>query len=323
MTRTTLSVAALLTCLLTAASAQAVQTTAEAAGAVDLESSLSTSIQRVAAAQPVRNWMHEDIAGAWAAGFTGKGATITVVDDFKSSSRFYGNLGLGLKNLRHGQWTSLEAHMVAPKATMTARDFHTGTTVKLAKKRLNILNLSYGMYGTTGYTADQIAWSAQEVSIINYARNGQAVIAKAAGNDSVAVDQGTRRGTQDYLDLALVGTQSAIFVGALSDNGSVTAPASMASYSNFAGSNPTVQSQFLVVGVDSSDTGMYGTSFAAPIVSGYAAILASKFNGATPTQITNQLLNTAREDTLSNYDPAIYGQGEASLSRALAPLHIN
>ena len=323
MTRTRFSLAALLCCLVTAASAQAEDLTPKAAGLVDLDTSLSTSAKRVAANQPVRNWMHDDIAGAWAAGYTGKGTTITVVDDFKSATRFYGNLGLGRKNLRHGQWTSLEAKMVAPNATMTARDFNTGTTVKLAKRRLNVLNLSYGMYGTAGYTANQINWSAQETSIINYARSGQAVISKAAGNDGVAVDQANRRGTQDYLDLALVGAESAIFVGALSDNGSVDVPASLASYSNFAGDNPTVQSQFLVVGVDSSDMGMYGTSFAAPIVSGYAAILASKFSDATPTQITNQLLNTAREDTLSNYDPAIYGQGEASLSRALAPVHIN
>lgn len=40
------------------------------------------------------------------------------------------------------------------------------------------------------------------------------------------------------------------------------------------------------------------------------------------TQITNQLLNTARKDTLLNYDPAVYGQGEASLTRALAPRSI-
>lgn len=57
-------------------------------------------------------------------------------------------------------------------------------------------------------------------------------------------------------------------------------------------------------------------------VSGYAAILGSKFTSATPTQITNQLLDTARTDTLVNYNPVTYGRGEASLSRALAPVSI-
>ena len=83
-----------------------------------------------------------------------------------------------------------------------------------------------------------------------------------------------------------------------------------------------MQSHFLVVGVESSKTGLAGTSFAAPIISGYASILGSKFTTATPTQITNQLLNTARKDTLLNYNAATFGMGEASLSRALAPLTI-
>jgi subtilisin family serine protease len=67
---------------------------------------------------------------------------------------------------------------------------------------------------------------------------------------------------------------------------------------------------------------LYGTSFAAPIVSGYAAILSSKFTSANPTQITSQLLNTARQDTISGYNSAIHGRGEASITRALSPVSI-
>ena len=80
-----------------------------------------------------------------------------------------------------------------------------------------------------------------------------------------------------------------------------------------------LQQQFLVVGVAGSNTGLYGTSFAAPVISGYAAVLGSKFTTATPTQITNQLLSTARQDTISGYKASLHGRGEASLSRALAP----
>jgi subtilisin family serine protease len=69
-------------------------------------------------------------------------------------------------------------------------------------------------------------------------------------------------------------------------------------------------------------TGLAGTSFAAPIVSGYAAIIGSKFRTATPTQITNQLLTTARQDTIANYNAAMHGRGEASLARALSPVTI-
>jgi subtilisin family serine protease len=73
------------------------------------------------------------------------------------------------------------------------------------------------------------------------------------------------------------------------------------------------------VGVDESKMKMEGTSFAAPIVAGYAAVLGSKFTSATPDQIVDQLLSTARRDTISNYSVSVHGQGEASLYRALAP----
>jgi subtilisin family serine protease len=126
-------------------------------------------------------------------------------------------------------------------------------------------------------------------------------------------------GQLDYLNRDLIGAQAAVFVGALNANGSAGQPSALAAYSNVAGPNTTVQNQFLVVGVEGDKTGLYGTSFAAPIVSGYAAILGSKFTKATPTQITNQLLSTARTDTVAGYNPAIHGRGEASLSRALAP----
>ena len=126
----------------------------------------------------------------------------------------------------------------------------------------------------------------------------------------------------DYLNVALRGTASAIYVGALSNNGSTIVPANLASYSNTAGTDTVVQNRFLVVGVEGGQTGLYGTSFAAPVVSGYAAIVGSKFTRATATQISNQLLNTARQDTISNYSATLHGRGEASLSRALAPLSI-
>jgi len=281
---------------------------------------VSATIPAAPATQAVQSWMTPDVGVAWAAGYKGKGVTITIVDDFSSSSRFSGNFGLGVQTQRHGEWTRQEASLVAPLATIRSKDFSTGSAVTLAPG-LNVLNLSYGMYARSGYSVSQIGWAPEEASIISYATKGTAVVSKAAGNDAVAVG-GIKNGQQDYLDLALVGKASAIFVGALSTNGTTSSKAQLASYSNYAGSNPLVQSHFLVVGVEGSKTGLYGTSFAAPIISGYAAIVGSKFTTATPTQITNQLLNTARTDTLVNYNAAVYGKGEASLSRALAPASI-
>lgn len=290
-----------------------------AVAALMLVGGVSTSIAQTVPAY--KSWMSPDVADAWTQGYKGQKTTITIVDDFTSSSKFGGNLGTGSLVQRHGEWTRLEASMIAPLATMKSHSFYSGKAVSLATG-LNVLNLSYGMYAKGTYSLNQIGWSAQESSIINYAKYGKAVIVKAAGNDAVAIGSSNAAGKKDFLNLALVGTQSAIYVGALTKNGTVANPAGLASYSNKAGTNTAVQSHFLVVGVDSSKTGLAGTSFAAPIISGYAAILGSKFTTATPTQITNQLLNTARKDTLLNYSAATYGMGEASLGRALAPLTI-
>jgi len=268
--------------------------------------------------QTLQSWMSPEVRDAWKQNYKGQGVTITVIDDFRSGSRFTGNLGFGIANLRHGEWTINEAFMIAPAARFRADDFNTSGQVAL-NRGLNVLNLSYGMYATPNAA---IRWGSQEQSIINYATNGNAVISKAAGNDAVAVNTANSAGVVDALNVALRGTKSAIYVGALSRNGTTASPAQMASYSNIAGADTTVQNQFLVVGVEGNKTGLYGTSFAAPIISGYAAIVGSKFTAANSTQIANQLLNTARKDTIANYNAQVHGRGEASITRALSPVSI-
>lgn len=280
----------------------------------------SAAARGKAAALTPYSWMSPELGAAWSSGYKGQGVTITIVDDFSSANRFSGNFGIGVQTLRHGEWTREEASMVAPSATIASHDFNSGRAVTL-NRGLNVINLSYGMYAAAGYKPTQIGWSAQESSLIKFGAGG-AVLAKAAGNDGVAVGAANSSGQVDYLNAALAGKTSAIFVGALNTNGSTSQKASLASYSNYAGADPNVQKNFLTVGVRGDVTGLYGTSFAAPIVAGYAAVLGSKFTTATPTQITNQLLNTARQDTLMNYSAAIYGRGEASIGRALAPVSI-
>lgn len=272
-------------------------------------------------AQTYYNWMSPEIKDAWAKGYKGQRTTVTVIDDFRSNSAFDGNLGDGLRYLRHGEWTFKEIGMLAPSATLKQDDYSTAQQVRLSTG-LNVLNMSYGMYASAAYSLNQIGWNSQESSIIYYAKNGLAVAVKAAGNDSIAVSGTNGQGEKDFFNLALVGAQSAIYAGALDRNGTVTNKANLAYYSNFAGSDVNVQKNFLVVGVRGDLTGLYGTSFAAPVISGYASVLGSKFTKATPTAITNQLLNTARQDTVNNYNAAIYGRGEASLTRALAPRSI-
>lgn len=272
----------------------------------------------VASAQQLRPWMHTDIGRAWSLGFRGQGTTITVIDDFRSTSRSTGNLRGITETRRHGEWTSLQASLIAPSAQIMTRDFGTTSAIDL-RSGLNVLNLSYGMVAPAGRT---IRWAPRESSIITYATQGRAVVVKAAGNNALPIGSPTSSGQMDYLNRDLIGAPSAIFVGALSAHGSTSSPASLASYSNTPGANSVVQNQFLVVGVTSDLTRLRGTSYAAPIVSGYAAVLGSKFPRATPVQITRQLLATARTDTIRGYSAALHGRGEASIARALAPSSI-
>lgn len=270
---------------------------------------------------PLQGWMSPEIGEAWSQGYLGRGATVTVIDDFSSSDYLVGRLNGTWTAGTHGTMTYLQTSLVAPEAAFRIRDFSNSRTVALARG-FNVINLSYGMFGEAGYDVSNIWWGAREGSVINHARSGNALVVKSAGNDAVAIGGVNAAGDQDYLSSALIGARSAIFVGALDRNGSVDAPAAMAGYSNTAGSDVRVQNQFLTVGVDSATMNLAGTSFAAPIISGYGAILNSKFRTATPTQIANRLLDTARTDTVVDYDPSVYGRGEASLSRALAPAAI-
>jgi hypothetical protein len=281
-------------------------------------------------------WMHSDVSAAHQQGFRGQGATITIVDDHRNTfGRFAGNLTGVTRNQTHGAWVSQVAGLTAPSARLRSADFISDQWRPVSldgsfnrcgwfcwrwQNNFNVINLSYVIMTPVG---DDLAIATpQSMSIINHAHSGQAVVVKGAGNDAVAVGQVTRAGQVDQMSRYLVGARSAIFVGALSSHGSTSQQATMASYSNIAGTNRTVQNQFLVVGVEGDKTGMFGTSFAAPIVSGYAAVVHSKFNRASPTQVTNQLLSTARQDTIANFNPAVHGRGEASLSRALAPARI-
>lgn len=287
-----------------------------------LAAAVALAVSHVQAAEPTfySSWESSDLQTAWKSGYKGQGATITVVDDYSNRTKYIGMLTNQIEMKGHGFWTSQEASLVAPAANVVQTSWMNGQAVKLAPTGLNVINASYGMFALAKYAPP--AWNVTEQSIINYAKNGQAVVVKAAGNDHVAVGQATSVGTKDFLASSLIGSQSAIFAGALDKNGTTASKANIASYSNVAGNDPTVQRQFLMVGVKSTSTNLAGTSFAAPIISGYAAVVGSKFTNANATQITNQLLNTARTDTINGYNVAIHGRGEASLSRALAPVAI-
>lgn len=287
-------------------------------------------------------WMHQDVGLAHSLGYIGATSHLIIVDDHLTKSGIDGNLdGGNAENNGHGFFTSQQAHLVAPGASRD--DVHWDETNEISTyfsgtASLNVINMSYGQYGRARLRPNRVSLGTLGNSIVNEAKSGTGVFAKAAGNtwggtvDGIATmidSNGNFVDVQDYMNLKLIGAEGALFVGALDGNGTDTAPASIADYSTIAGGNSRVQNMFLVVGVDSSAMGgLAGTSFAAPIVSGYAAIIGDKFktnlNGvANPgALVVDQLLLTARKDTILNYSASVHGMGEADLSRALAPANI-
>lgn len=274
-----------------------------------------------------KGWMHTDVKDAWKNGYKGTGSQIITVDSYNSGT-LNGNLNGKDMSLSHGAWTSMQTKMIAPHSSVVGLDWNAKSNVNipLSGKHLNIVNASYAIYGSPN--ANYLGQLPRlHNSVVAAGLNGKAIIVKAAGNDGINMgDSINTLGGQrtDILNHQLKKSGTTIFVGALESNGSTAAEdqAVLASYSNKAGTDVDYQKRFLVVGVDSQQIGLAGTSFAAPIVSGYAAIVKSKFIKATPRQVTNQLLTTARTDTIKDYSAAIHGKGEASLSRALAPVSL-
>lgn len=307
---------------------------------------------------PYYGWMHADTQTAWGLGFTGAGSTITFIDNFDAYTSTLVDLDLNMdgyiETMAHGNAVRAFSQFVSPEATLVRQQYdHTGLPVLTSN--FDVINLSFGLETESGlYEEDWIATGGHvlEAELIRlafidtYTDNSEdvPVIVKAAGNGGYLGEGGVIGefvgteipfsnwvfGFTDVLGHDLIGGSNVIFAGALDANGSIDpstglGTGTLAAYSDHPGDNLVTQAQTLVVGVDSSQMVAAGTSFAAPIISSYAAILADKFSdentGAQPHAglVVDRLLETARTDTILNYDPYYHGMGEASLSRAIAP----
>ncbi len=223
----------------------------------------------------------------------------------------------------------------------------------------NVINVSLGATpcntGCGGFptvaafaalTASVAAWNASMVSLFNTTSNSfnvsnmaNSVIVKAAGN-------AYQDAKYDATTIALVENANIasrlIVVGSLDKNGTILSKANADTligsgrlYSNYSGTNLSISDRFVFAyGRDpyasnsvafngtASPVGQ-GTSYAAPVVAGYAAIVMQKFPNLDAIKTSSIILDTARYDTLSCYpscNPEFWGKGEASLSRALAPV---
>jgi hypothetical protein len=297
----------------------------------------------------------QEVVDAWNLGWTGKGVNILMEDFLYDKEKF------------HGTITSLIAYRYAPAATLyglniavdqsfqsvvnLANETYNGTPLKLGVVNASyVANLSQLTGKSSGWTESEllqasVANTANSLLITNRyqdaAYKGQvnytdAVITKAAGNDKLRAELEPLN--KAFANIPVINSRLLI-VGALTQAGTTVTPVDMASYSNTAGKDVSVNSRFLLasgtvpfadgaLSINGTPVQAYsnvGTSYAAPRVAGMVAIVRSKFPNLNASQTASIMLDTARYDTLkcktaAACDKTIYGKGEASLSRALAPV---
>jgi hypothetical protein len=151
-------------------------------------------------------------------------------------------------------------------------------------------------------------------SVLNAVRRASiagVVIVISAGNESTPSPSAFAVGS------ANAGGNNVIIAGAMDDLGN------LASFTNHAGGASSVYLTALGVRVRTIDnTGagfLYsGTSFAAPIITGAVALLASAFPNLTGAQIVSILLNSGDDAGAPGTD-ADYGRGILNIARALQP----
>lgn len=184
----------------------------------------------------------------------------------------------------------------------------------------NVINLSLGAeISTNNRTFDEVM---AEVNKFPLPRQINSVIAVAAGNGGAPCASSNLNGC-NAVAVALAfqpeTKNSTIVVGALTGTGTSE---NIAVYSTRAG---ILADRFILAhGETGFFTNMVGTSFAAPRVSGVAAILKQKYPSLTAAQISNIILLSADKDINNDGTPdfigvsPIFGHGKLSLTRALA-----
>ena|GEM_PF-4036292 len=279
-----------------------------------------------------------EIKQLWQEGWTGKGSDILLIDVFKGKYGFHGVTttmitdlyapGAAKYGLNFGSFVEYDEDDYTIVVNNKANVIDINGQVITTKKYIKAIN--YSMGGTWAqFSEDPVQELIKGTYLLKSLDLSDAVIAKAAGNESNNISKLT--GDMDSFDsyvwakdknigprLLLVG---AVFDGELTD------------YTNIPGNDPEIANKFLleeeyapylITRIDGNIEEMgAGTSYAAPRVTAYAAILRQKFPNLNAPQSASILLGTAGYESLKCYPncpSSQYGKGVANLPRALAPI---
>jgi len=259
----------------------------------------------------------------WRLGWTGKDVKVGVLDEFNSNEILD----------THGDQVSLVVNSVAPEAQLTSYNFTlTQQAAEDAFQNLNtqevyIINNSWGsarFSHTTGeedtnFDANVSNWVSLRYKITGTnSYDEKMLFVFSAGNSGEYCPDKRIQECSFYpavlhrqRALGVQDSEAYIWVGSLTDDGT-----ELAAYSHSAGD---MGADFIVAHDDVLSAGdLAGTSFAAPRVSGAAALIRHKFPGLDGFQLKQLLLSTAQDIGEPGIDP-IFGHGKLDLSNALSP----
>ena len=215
-----------------------------------------------------------------------------------------------------GQFANGPILGIAEGATTSRLDFLTNqsyldmsdTGSALDLRGYDIFNMSFGVSGTTEnqYVYDYFKNTFDHTETLDSTKG--TLIVKSAGNDSEPTHNGR-------INNALIDSEyedSTLIVGAtVSETNNA-----LASYSNTAG---TLKGNFVVDAGTSFLNSVNGTSFAAPRVSGKAALVMHKFDNINAVQTADIIKSTADDLGAVGVDD-VFGHGKVNLGRALSPI---
>lgn len=255
---------------------------------------------------------------AWQSGWTGKDVKVGIADDF--------NFNNSLDT--HGDRVTIIANSVAPEAVYAYVDMLGSTKDMTADQALqyfedngyHIINASWGIergdYSDAVYdrtVANIVDGFSQAVE-----DGKQALVVYAAGNSGNTCS-GKRSEDCNVQQASIAALRNAgytagenkIFVGSLADGSN-----DMASYSLIAGD---LKYDFIVAHDDVVTSGDgAGTSYAAPRVTGAAALVRHKFPNLTSAHVKQVLLQTADDLGATGVDE-VFGYGKLSVVNSLSP----